>query len=35
MIGTLEIILVLTGIISISMLLINYFNKKNQRELSA
>ena len=35
MIGTLEVILVLTGIISIAMILINYFNKKNQRELSA
>ena len=35
MIGTLEIILVLTGIISITMVLLNYFNRKNQRELSA
>ena len=35
MIGTLEVILVLTGIISIAMILINYFNKKNQRELRA
>ena len=34
MIGTLEIILVVTGVISIAMIVINYFNSKNQKKLS-
>jgi hypothetical protein len=34
MIGTLEVILVVTGVISIAMIVINYFNTKNQKKLS-
>ena len=34
MIGTLEIILVATGIISLGMVILNYFNQKNQKKLS-
>ena len=34
MIGTLEIILVITGVLSIIMITINYFNTKNQKKLS-
>ena len=34
MIGTLEVILVLTGVISIAMIVINYFNVQNQKKLS-
>jgi len=34
MIGTLEIILVITGVLSIAMITINYFDKKNQKKLS-
>ena len=34
MIGTLEIILVITGVLSITMITINYFNTKNQKKLS-
>ena len=34
MIVTLELILIVTGIISISMIILNYFNTKNQKKLS-
>jgi len=34
MIGTLEIILVITGVLSIVMIIINYFNTKNHKKLS-
>ena len=34
MIGTLEIILVVTGVLSIAMITINYFNTKNHKKLS-
>ena len=34
MIGTLEIILVTTGVISLGMVILNYFNQKNQKKLS-
>ena len=34
MIGTLEVILVVTGVISIAMIVINHFNAKNQKKLS-
>ena len=34
MIGTLEIILVITGVLSIAMITINYFNTKNHKKLS-
>ena len=34
MIGTLEIILIATGIISLGMVILNYFNQKNQKKLS-
>ena len=34
MIGTLEIILVVTGVLSIVMVVLNYFNIKNQKKLS-
>ncbi len=34
MIGTLEIILVATGVISLGMVILNYFNQKNQKKLS-
>ena len=34
MIGTLEIILVATGILSLGMVILNYFNQKNQKKLS-
>ena len=34
MIGTLEIILVATGFISLGMVILNYFNQKNQKKLS-
>ena len=34
MIVTLELILIVTGIISISMIILNYFNTKNQKKLN-
>ncbi len=34
MIGTFEIILVITGVLSIAMITINYFNTKNHKKLS-